>query len=198
MNIRMTQIAAALAMLLPGAAALPQETDADTYPFEGHLSGAQEVVPPEAPTTPSLGVITQSAGAIDVDVAQDLSSLNFTLTVSAITGVTQAHLHCGRAGENGPIVLPLMPANDQGADANGVLAQGTLTNAEIVATAAGCEEVIGRPVRNIASLADAALDGLIYANVHTVTNPNGEIRGQLVSGGGSEEDDPGNRMPQLR
>ena len=47
-------------------------------------------------------------------------------------------------------------------------------------TGADCVPAIGRPVNNIASLAFAARNGLIYANVHTVANPPGEVRGQLL------------------
>jgi hypothetical protein len=40
--------------------------------------------------------------------------------------------------------------------------------------------VVGRPVNNIAALAFAKRDGLIYVNLHTPTQPAGEVRGQLV------------------
>lgn len=182
MNSRMTTLAAA-ALLLPGAAAFAQDDGIDDdFGFGALLSGAQEPVPPEEPSTPSPGVQTQMTGAIQVRFAPDLSSLDFRLVVQNGVGVTVSHLHCGRAGENGPIVVPLSQPNEQGMDVSGVLGEGTLTNAEIAASAAQCEEVIGRPVRNIASLAAAAVEGLIYANVHTVANPAGEIRGQLIPG----------------
>src|SRR5690606_35685690 len=99
------------------------------------------------------------------------------------TGITQAHLHCARPGQNGPIVLFLSELEEQGRDVDGPLAQGTRGNEHIEASAAGCSELIGRPVNNIAALAFAAADGLIYANVHSVVNPAGEIRGQLIPGG---------------
>lgn len=192
MNARATSVASALAGLIVAAPALAQDTpDTETFPFEAYLSGAQEPTPPDAPTTPSPGVVTTGAGEFEMEVAQDLSSIEFTLTAT-ITGATQAHLHCGRAGENGPIVVPLMPPSEQGIDATDAapLGEGTITNETLVATAESCEEVIGRPVRNVASLAAAALEGLIYANVHTVTNPAGEIRGQLIPGGGEDEETP--------
>lgn len=189
MNTRATCLASAAAGLIVATPTLAQETP-DTFPFEAYLSGAQEVVPADAPTTPSPGVVSTGTGEFEMEVAQDLSSITFTLTAT-ITGATQAHLHCGRAGENGPVVVPLMTPSEQGTDATGnALGEGTITNATIVATAEGCEEAIGRPVRNVASLAAAALDGLIYANVHTLTNPGGEIRGQVISGGDEDEGAP--------
>lgn len=187
MNIRTTRLAFAVAALIPGTAALAQETTAETFPFEAYLSGAQEVVPADAPTTPSPGVVTAATGEFQMAVAEDLSSARFEL-IATITGATQAHLHCGRAGENGPVVVPLMQPTE-GTDLNGTPMTGMITNAQIVASAEGCTEAIGRPVRNVASLAAAAFEGLIYANVHTVTNPGGEIRGQLVPDGEEEGDD---------
>ena len=88
-----------------------------------------------------------------------------------------AHLHCHRAGQNGPIVAFLFgPVG--GVNVNGELAAGTLTNVDIAVV--DCVTPIGRPVNNIPSLAFAVRDGLIYANVHTVANSGGEVRGQLL------------------
>ena len=183
MNRRMTFLAAAAALLVSSPAILAQENgDDDFFGFGAVLSGAQEVVPPDEPTTPSPGVSTQMTGAVIVAFAENLSSLNYRIVVQNGVGVTASHLHCGLPGQNGPIIVFLSQPNEQGADVNGVLGEGTLTNENIVDSAAGCEELIGRPVRNIASLAAAAADGLIYANVHTVANPAGEIRGQLIPG----------------
>ena len=145
--------------------------------FTGRLSGAQEV-PPSPPLIPG-GVQTTASGSVAVTFSPPLSSLNFKLDVNNATGVIAAHFHCGRPGQNGPIVVPLFES-PSGVNVNGVLAARTLTNANIAATASECDAVIGRPVNNIASLAFAARDGLIYANVHTVTNPEGEFRAQLV------------------
>jgi hypothetical protein len=153
-----------------------------TFDLDARLSGEQEVTPPSAPSVPSLGVITDAKAKVRVDVAKDLSSFRFQLTVRNGNDVTQAHLHCGRPGQNGPVVVFLSALNAQGQDVNGVLARGTRRNEHIEPGAAACEELIGRPINNIASLTAAAFDGLIYANVHTVQNPAGEVRGQLIPG----------------
>jgi len=181
MNTRVMPLAAAAALVFVAPPTIAQN-GGDTFRFGADLSGQQEVTPPDAPTTPSPGVTTQATGTLQLAVLTDLSSLDYTISVQNGVGVTASHLHCGRAGENGPVVAFLSPANVQGAEVNGVLGQGTITNANIEATATDCEELIGRPVRNIASLAEAAVLGLIYVNVHTVANPEGEIRGQVLPG----------------
>lgn len=171
---------AGLALSAAGIAQEPPPGDDTGIAFVAALSGAQEVTPPDAPTTPSPGVETDTSALARVVFAPDLSSFDFVLTVENGRLVTASHLHCGRAGQNGPVIVFLSTPSSEGADVNGVLGEGTRTNADIVAGAADCEAAIGRPVRNIASLAAAAFEGLIYANVHTVANPAGEVRGQLI------------------
>jgi CHRD domain len=181
MNTHVTRLALACSFVLPVCASGAGE-DHHTFDLQARLSGAQEVTPPAAPTVPSLGVNTDAKARVQIQVRKDLSSFQFRLIVRNGTDVTQAHLHCGRPGQNGPVVVFLSALNPQGQDVNGVLAQGTRRNEHIEPGAAACEELIGRPINNIASLAAAAFDGLIYANVHTIQNPAGEVRGQLIPG----------------
>lgn len=189
MNTRASYLALAVSTLLPWSASNAQDDELTTFDLNASLSGAQEVTPPDAPTTPSIGVTTEATGDVQIRVAEDLSSFAFVLNVNNGTGVTQAHLHCGRPGQNGPVVVFLSPLNEQGQDVNGLLAEGTRANEHIEASAEACEELIGRPVRNIASLAAAAFEGLIYANVHTIVNPAGEVRGQLIPAGDDDSED---------
>jgi hypothetical protein len=181
MNKYLAIVSATATLVLLGSPTIAQD-NSNTFNFGATLSGAQEPVPPDAPATPSAGVSTQMTGTLEVSVVPDLSSLTFRLVVQNGVGITASHLHCGHPGENGPVVLPLSPPNAAGQDVNGVLAEATLRSEAIDPGASACEELIGRPVRNIASLAAAAALGLIYANVHTVANPAGEIRGQLIVG----------------
>lgn len=142
--------------------------------FEATLSGAQEV-----PT-----VTTETTGEIKVDFDEGLTQAEFDLSVFNGVEVRVAHFHCERPGRNGPVVIFLFGPADP-IDVDGELAEGTLTNAGFLPAGAGtgetdCPALIGRPVNNIASLAFAMRDGLIYANVHTVANSGGELRGQLL------------------
>jgi hypothetical protein len=190
MNTRASYLILAGSWLLPWSASNGQDGEVVTFDLSARLSGAQEVTPPDAPTTPSPGVTTQASGEVQVSVAEDLSSFAFVLNVSNGTGITQAHLHCGRPGQNGPVIVFLSALNEQGQDVNGLLAEGTRTNEHIEAGAEACEALIGRPVRNVASLTAAAFDGLIYANVHSLTNPAGEVRGQLIPADDDDSQDP--------
>jgi len=181
MNTHVKRLALACSLVLPLAASEAGE-DHYTFDLQARLSGEQEVTPPAAPTVPSLGVITDAKARVQIQVERDLSSFRFRLIVRNGNDVTQAHLHCGRPGQNGPVVVFLSALNAEGQDVNGLLSQGTRRNEHIEPGAAACEELIGRPINNIASLAAAAFDGLIYANVHTIQNPAGEVRGQLIPG----------------
>ncbi len=138
--------------------------------FEANLSGAQEVP----------GVATDTTGRFRINFNRDLSEANFRLSVNDGTGITQAHLHCGRAGTNGPIIVFLFALIPSGIDVDGKLSEGTLTNADFIFSTLTCAPLTGRPVNNIASLALMARDGLVYVNVHSLANQGGEVRGQLL------------------
>ena len=87
-----------------------------------------------------------------------------------------AHFHCGRAGQNGPIPFGLVAPGPLALDGNRI--RGTLTNFDF--NEADCVPVVGRPVNNLAALALAMRDGLIYINVHSTLFPPGEMRGQML------------------
>jgi hypothetical protein len=180
--------------------------------FKATLSGEQEVTSPFPFSDPSVGVDTGTKGTIHVRFNKALSELEFVLVVRRGVDILQAHLHCGQSGQNGPIVVFLFPVGGTmalpapGVESNGELARGTLTNANVRPSAVTCHQSspdpgddqpppngIGRPVNNIASLFFAAKKGLIYANVHTVDNPSGEIRGQLLEVSEDDDFDHGDR-----
>ena len=82
--------------------------------------------------------------------------LKWKLTFAKLTGpATQAHIHKAPKGKSGPIVVALCAPCK-----NGQTGTSTIS----------------------AALVRAFKKHLLYVNVHTAKNPNGEIRGQLASG----------------
>jgi hypothetical protein len=158
-----------VAVLLLLAVSAPALGD-DKLKFAVDLTGAEEVPPVQTATT----------GKVEVEFNADATAADFELEVFDGVAVTQAHLHCGAAGQNGPVVVFLFGFIPGGFDVDGQIAKFTLTDANVAAVGADCVPVIGMEINNLADLLDATRDGLIYANVHTVANPGGEIRGQLA------------------
>ncbi len=88
-----------------------------------------------------------------------------------------AHLHFGRRGTGGPIVVwlfggaPPDPGNATDFAKGDIVASGKLVTSDFIGLLAG------KPIEEIA----AALDtGAYYVNVHTLRNRSGEIRGQVA------------------
>ena len=153
-----------------------QTVYAEGLKFLAYLSGAQEV-----PT-----VDTQGSGRIKVKFAKDLSSVGVDVKVKNLTGnLVAAHFHCGLPGTNGPVAFGLISPGDLTFDGKRI--RGRLDNSDF--TGADCTGAVGRPVSNIAALAFAMEEGLIYLNLHTDAVPSGEIRGQLMEGDDEDDDD---------
>lgn len=145
--------------------------------FEADLSGAQEVVFDVNGTLVPGGRDTPADGSITVKFDKLFTMVEVNLKFDDLTGAfTASHFHCGRAGQNGPVVFGLVSPGPL--DFDGRKIRGTLTNADF--NGADCLPVIGRPVNNIAALAFAMKEGLIYINVHSSSFPPGEIRGQML------------------
>jgi hypothetical protein len=84
------------------------------------------------------------------------TKLKWKLTFAKLTGpATAAHIHMAAKGKSGAIVVPLC-----GPCTSGMTGSATLTAVEL----------------------SAFKKHLLYVNVHTAKNPNGEIRGQLARG----------------
>jgi hypothetical protein len=146
----------------------PTEPGDETIRFTAQLSPGSEV-PPVTNTEASgsgtvtidLGVDRNGSGAI-TDAAAEFQ---VTLTgFPAATPLTMAHIHSGASGANGNIVV------DTGLAAGGVsLTGGTggFTKTAVAVTPAVAQDIINNP-------------GSFYFNVHSVMNPAGMVRGQLV------------------
>ncbi len=168
--IRSPNVVGLFFLLTMGVAGLAY---ADHQEFEAQLSGAQAVTE----------VVTTGRGRIQVKFNRAFKRVMVDVTIRELVGTfAAAHFHCARPGENGPVVFGLVAPGPLALEGNKIL--GTLKNADF--NGGDCVGPVGRPVNNIAALAFAMRDGLIYLNVHTDSVPSGEIRGQLVEA----HDDP--------
>ena len=142
---------------------------ADDKNFRARLRGGDEVPP----------VSTDTRGKVKLKFNNAETKIKFRIKLRKGVRITQAHLHCAPEGANGPIVAFLAGFHDLGWDVNGNwIRKTTLTNDNILADntpGTNCPDDID----TIADLLDSMLDGNIYVNVHSVANPDGEVRGQV-------------------
>ncbi len=146
------------------------ETRGESHNFVAAQSGGEEV-PANA---------TQSRGHARFWLSADGTELRYRLKVANIEGVTQAHIHLAAPGANGPVVAFLYGFNPAGITTNGILAEGTLTRANLIARPA-----IGFG-GTMAELVDRMRDGRAYVNTHTLAIPAGQVRGQVKEAGPSQ------------
>jgi hypothetical protein len=98
-------------------------------------------------------VVKNTAAHGSFQAALSGTKLKFTLTFSGLTGpATMAHIHLGAQGKSGPILVTLCTP---------------------------CTSPVSKTVTANAAVQKDYAKHLLYVNVHTAKNPNGEIRGQL-------------------
>jgi hypothetical protein len=157
-----------------------------------HLAGDNEVFTGSPSPADSL-----AQGQAIIQIAPDGNSFDYKLIASNIVNAVQAHIHCGPAGQNGPIVVWLYPSVTSTAALtgpqprhDGVLAEGTVKDGEALNVRPTTNPVCPGGVSTFADVLSRIREGNAYVNVHTndgvaPTNtgpgdfPGGEIRGQL-------------------
>ena len=83
------------------------------------------------------------------------SKVWYQIEAEGLKGVTQAHIHSGKAGENGPVVASLFKGNMD--TVNGALVQGSITADKLEGPLNG---------KSISDLIDLFDDASAYVNVH--------------------------------
>lgn len=144
--------------------------------YSASLSGQSEI--------PSVN--TQASGEATFDSSAQAAALGsaaaaasssnqmaYEINVQNIDQVTAAHIHMGNDDENGPIVVTLFDPETPTGEINGELANGTITSQDLEGPLAGMQ---------LSDLVDLFDTGEAYVNVHTQTNPDGEIRGTIQQG----------------
>ncbi len=145
--------------------------------FVAPHSGDQEVA--------DVPVVTRARGQAVFQLNKEGTELRYRLIVANIENVLQAHIHCGAAGVNGPVVAFLYPDGPPAVlipgRLNGILATGVITADDVIARPDS--EACPGGVANFDELVEKLRTGGAYSNVHTEQYPPGEIRGQIRAGG---------------
>ncbi|MBW5471523.1 CHRD domain-containing protein [Brevibacillus formosus] len=130
------------------------------FRFRAFLRGSEEVPP----------VRTNATGTTSFRLSQNGQRLDFRLVVKNLRNFTEAHIHVGARGVNGPVVVFLFGPVTRGISVNRGVVAGSITQADLVGP------LQGRPLSELIRLMK---NGQTYVNVHTTQNPDGEIRGQI-------------------
>jgi hypothetical protein len=144
------------ALLLSAAAASAQVVVATTT-----LTSGEE--------TPAL--LTGAAGTAEVAIDTAAKEFAVTLRVFNIpTTTTAGHIHVGPKGVAGPVVIDFPAIAGRLGD--------FVTTFRVGEASFRASAVNG--INTIDDVIQAVANGNAYVNIHTTTNPGGEIRGQLV------------------
>jgi hypothetical protein len=149
--------------------------------------------------TPST-LNTTGSGEFKATISADGTTIDYVETFRDLSStVTQSHIHFGRPGLNGGVVLflcynPAPPASIAAPanvptppicpTASPATVTGTLTQANVIPLSG---QGIDAGAAGFAEMIKAIKNGAAYVNVHSTLHPGGEIRGRL--GGGNRKED---------
>lgn len=186
---------------------MPLEGERIAYIYEAYLSPQQEGG--EEQDTPNFipQVFQSTQDSVDredrparghgvIEFTADLSSAYVYLALENIdpTTINMLHIHCGRPGQLGPILVDFALIGDIPTYLEDGVMEVEIRNEDIARTAehgeglvgaltAGCPIHIGVPndkVKTIAGMEYIARQGELYFNVHTYSQTFfGDIRGQI-------------------
>lgn len=150
-----------LSVVSLGATAIssPAVAGGSEQKFTAKLSGKEEVPPNDS----------AAAGWAWIKPMND--TVGYQVNVTDIDKVKAAHIHSGKTGENGPVVVALFTSDTPTEVKNGSLAQGNFTATDLEGPMEG---------KALTDLVTAMTSGETYVNVHSEDFPDGEIRGQLM------------------
>ena len=138
-----------------------EQIHAAKYPYRAQLSGQDEV--------PAVETSATGEGKFTIP-AND--TMKFVVNVTGISNASAAHIHMGKAGENGDVIVDLLnaPEKKDKNTAYGMIFRGNITDSILTGPMQG---------KTLDDLAAAIESGDAYVNVHTSEHKDGEIRGQV-------------------
>ena len=123
-----------------------------------NMTGAKEVPP------------VKSMASGTTTLVNNQTFIDYDFSVSDLYNATSAHIHQGKVGANGPIVVTLYKTADPSPGLFGGYS-GNITSSMLEGPLKG---------KQLSALVDLMSNGQDYVNVHTIKNKNGEIRDQIT------------------
>ena len=151
-------LVAFLASLFLSTAAL-----ADDVVYKTNLSGAKQVHP-----------VTTSITAEFIQTTLDNRWYLVVLGAPRDDQIVAAHIHCAKAGVNGPVIYPFYG----GVPVRNLLIKGSIEDSKF-APYTPSPETCPVQINTVNELRLAIRAGYIYVNVHTQKHPGGAVRGQV-------------------
>ena len=153
-------IALVALMTLAAAPGFAAKKYGGNHTYKAELIGKEETPP----------VDTMAKGIATFEPEKWGKELRFKVTVEDIEGVTAAHIHLGKKGAEVPVVAGLFGGPKKEGKFSGTLAEGTITNKDLVGPLSG---------KTFKDLIGLIKKGELYVNVHTEKHPGGELRGEI-------------------
>ena len=130
-------------------------------------------------------------GEFTATISEDETMIKYVETYRDLSSaIAQSHIHFGRPGLSGQVVLflctnltppvgPPMPQACPLSLSSPATITGTLTEADVIASPVVGGQGIDPGAAGFAEMVKAIRTGSAYVNVHTTNHPSGEIRGRL-------------------
>jgi hypothetical protein len=122
---------------------------------------------------PPVNVLT--SGYTSLRTASNDTVIKYKINITGLSDATGAHIHQGKVGQNGEIVVDLLNNSKKNEIKVGMAIRGNITNSTLLGP------MKGKPLDILLSEMES---GNTYVNIITSNHPNGEMRGQIQPGGG--------------
>ena len=154
-------LALAISLTVLVSVSIVEQIHAAKYPYKAQLSGKDEVP----------AVETSATGEAEFTLPAN-GTMKYRVNVTGISNASAAHIHMGKAGENGDVIVDLLnaPESKDKDTAYGMIFRGNITDSILTGPMKG---------KTLDDLTAAIESGDTYVNVHTSEHKDGEIRGQL-------------------
>ena len=134
--------------------------------FTASMSGTNEVPP----------VDTKATGETTFRTANNNTTIKYKVNITGFKDATGAQIKMGKAGANGEVVVDLLQVSKKNPTKIGLAIRGNITDSSLVGPLKG---------KTLADLISAMKSGDAYVDINTPTHKEGELRGQIESGGGN-------------